>query len=106
MHFESCFSLSGSNNPRGQENVKCVVIVSFLLSRFFTNLIFVKSVYITVGSECVHHHIVKMQSHKFTEGCYLISPFHRPGNFPYHWQQLGIKSACELLTAGPALFTP
>lgn len=48
----------------------------------------------------------KLQRHKFTEDFYFISPFHRPGNFPYRWQLQGIKSACELLTAGPALFTP
>lgn len=66
MHFESCFSLSGSYNPRGQENVKCVILVPFLLFRFCINLIFFRSVSITVGSECVHHHIVKMQSCKAT----------------------------------------
>lgn len=38
MHFESCFSLSGSNNPRGQGNVKHVILISFLFFRFCIGL--------------------------------------------------------------------
>lgn len=49
-----------------EEMILYLVFVSFLLFRFCINLIFFRSVYITVGSECVHHHIVKMQSSKDT----------------------------------------